>query len=162
MSLLNNIEDQTEFELFRESFFNNGKEGILDFVKYIENSYEEIDFTKRNNFIVICPSYSFALDDEQRELHSMKIVICVHGQPRIYIYMCRLVRWGTIPPGEVHARYSVQISTPHIHNRSLRDILGLEYRVPSNRYFWLSKSETQQLIDNINKIRVNEYFRTIK
>lgn len=160
MSLLNNIEDQTEFELFGESFFNNGKEGILDFVKYIENSYEEIDFTKRNNFIVICPSYSFALNDEHRELHRMKILICVHGQPRIYVYMCRLVRWGSIPPGEARAKYSVEISTPY--NRTLRDILGLEYRVPDNRYFWLSKSETQQLIDNINGIRVNEYFRKIK
>ena len=160
MSLLDNIEEQTEFELFGESFFNNGKEGILDFVKYIENYYEEIDFTKRNNFIVICPSYSFALNDEHKELYNMKIVICVHGKPLIYIYMCRLVRWGSIPPGEDRERYSVQINTPH--NRTLRDILGLEYKAPNNRYFWLSKSETQQLIDNINKIRINEYFRKIK
>lgn len=160
MSLLNNIEDQTEFELFGESFFNNGKEGILDFVKYIENYYEEIGFTKRNNFIVICPSYSFSLNNRDRKLNGMKIVICVHGQPRIYIYMSRLTRWGSIPPGEAREKYSVEISTPYC--RTLRDILGLEYRTPDNRYFWLSKTETQQLISNINQIRVNEYFRKIK
>ena len=160
MSLLDNIEEQTEFEWFGKSFFNNGKEGILDFVKYIENYYEEIDFTKRNNFIVICPSYSFALNDEQKELHSMKIVICVYGEPRIYIYMNRLLRWGPTPPGEDNMKYSVGIITPH--GRTLRDILGIEYRLTDNRYFRLSNLETQQLISNINKIRVNEHFRRIK
>lgn len=159
MSLLDNIEELDELTLFKDSFFKNGKEGIEDFIKYLENNYDEIEFTKRYNYIVVNPIYEYTMMGSTNNLLEMKMVICVYGKPRLIISLHRVIRWGgSVSPGETHEKYFVYIVAPY--NRSLMDILGsANYKSPDNRYFRISKAETEHLITNLNKIRGDEYFK---
>lgn len=161
MSLLDNIEELDELTLFKDSFFKNGKEGIEDFIKYLENNYDEIEFTKRYNFIVVNPIHEYTMLGATNKLCGARIVICIFGKPRLLITLQRMIRWGSVPPGESREKYFVYIEAPY--DRPLINILGsANYKSPDNRYFRISRAETEYLITSLNKIRVDEYFKRIR